>query len=501
MRISDKEMLSMTDLPFDKVSPYRVKVVEYTIPTTKEKRMEILKKYGYSGRLLPAEYVHINMVTDSGTAAMSDRQWSAMMLGDESYFEARSYENFEEAVNLFTDMPYILPCHQGRSGEYLVYQALVQQGDKVPSNTHFTTTGAWCYERGAEPVNLLCKDYLDSDDKGWFKGNMDIEAFEAYFIENAEKIPLVELVLPNNLNGGQPVSMANLKAVREIINKYDKRGTKLYLDVARISENAWMIKQHESGYEDKSCLEIVRECMSYADGCHMSSKKAALVNMGGFVALRDKRTWQKMQPKLIRTDGYITYGGLTGRDLEAVAVGLIEGVNDYYLADRQRQVDYFAEACKKRGVHIMEPASCFAVYIDAGKCLPHLSPMEGPATCLSAQAYLEGGFASTAMDSLQRAREDSSDPLNEGKKMTAPYELIRCAIPRRVYQEPHYDWAAECLARAMSHGTKLPAFRKIKEDRPPLEISEIGLRTFFDNFEPVSDLPIGDPVKMVSTRI
>jgi tryptophanase len=447
-----------------------------------------MKRYGYSGRLLPAKYVHINMVTDSGTAAMSDRQWSAMMLGDESYFECRSFDNFAQAVKQFTNMPYILPCHQGRSGEYLVYQVLVNAGDKVPSNTHFTTTHAWCYERGAEPVDFLCRDYLDPANKGWFKGNMDVSAFEEYFVANADRIPLVEMVIPNNLNGGQAVSIENIRAVRTIIDKYKRRETKLYLDIARVSENAWMIKRHEPGYQDKSCQEIVHECMSYADGCHMSSKKAALVNMGGFVALNDKRTWQTMQPKLIRTDGYITYGGLAGRDLEALAVGLIEGINDYYLQDRQRQVDYFAEACKKRGVHIIEPASCFAVYINAGKCVPHLAPLQGPATCLSAQAYIEGGFASTAMDSLQRAREDTSDPLNEKKLTTAPYELIRCAIPRRVYQEPHYDWAAECLARAMSHGSKLPAFRKVEEDRPPLELSEVGLRTFFNNFEPVTDL-------------
>jgi tryptophanase len=488
MRISDQEMLLETDLPFHKAPPYRVKVVEYSVPTTREKRKEIMKQYGYSGRLLPAKYVAINMVTDSGTGAMSDRQWSAMMVGDESYFECRSFENFEEAVKKFTDMPYILPCHQGRSGEYLVYQALVGEGDIVPSNTHFTTTHAWCYERGATPIDFVDPEYLNPDSKSWFQGNMDLVKFEAYFKENAAKIPLVEIVIPNNLNGGQPVSMENLRCVREIINKYDVRNTQFYLDVARISENAWMIKEHEPGYADKSCLEIVNEAMSIADGCHMSSKKSALVNMGGFVALRNKVTWQKMQPKLIRTDGYITYGGLNGRDLEAVAVGLIEGVNDHYLQDRQRQVEYFAEACKKRGVHVIEPACCFAVYIDAGKCLPHFKPLEGPATCLSAQAYIEGGFASTAMDSLQRAREDTDDPLNEAKLKTAPYELIRCAIPRRVYTEAHYDWAAECLARAMKHGTKLPAFKKIIEDRPPLDHSEIGLRTFFDNFEPVTEL-------------
>ncbi len=489
MKISDLEMMARTDLPFDKVSPYRIKVVEYTIPTTRQQRKEIMKHYGYSGRLLPAKYVAINMVTDSGTGAMSDRQWSALMQADESYFECRSYEGVEAAIRRFTGMPYVLPSHQGRSGEYLVYATLVGPGDYVPSNTHFTTTHTWCYERGAEPVDLLCKDYLDRDSRNWFKGNMDVAAFEEFFRAHADRIPLVELVVPNNLNGGQPVSMANIKAVRQIIDRYNKRGTKLYLDIARISENAWMIKRHEEGYAEKTCLEIVNECLSYADGCHMSAKKAALVNMGGFVALRDKTAWQRMQPKLIRTDGYMTYGGLSGRDLEAMAVGLLEGVSDYYLADRQRQVDYFADACKRRGVYIMEPACCFAVYIDAGRCLPHLKPLQGPATCLSAQAYVEGGFASTAMDSLQRAREDVADPLNDAKLKAAPFELIRCAIPRRVYQEPHYDWAAECLARAMAWGDKLPAFRKVFEERPPLEKSEIGLRTFFDNFEPVSELP------------
>jgi tryptophanase len=489
MRLTDDEMMLPTDLPFDKAPPYRIKTVEYTIPTTREKRKEIMKQYGYSGRLLPAKYVLINMVTDSGTGALSDRQWSAMMEGDESYFYCRSFEYFQESVQKFTGMPYIFPSHQGRSAEAPIYEVLVHPGDKVPSNTHFTTTSAWTFQRGAEPVDLVCPDYLDENNKGWFKGNMDIKAFEAYFIQNADKIPLVELVVPNNLNGGQAVSMENIKQVKAIIDKNKKQDTQFFLDIARISENAWMIKAHEKGYENKTCLQIVNEMLSYADGCHMSAKKCGLVNMGGFIALRDKKLSQRIQPKVIRTDGYLTYGGLAGRDLESLAVGLMEGVNDYYLQDRQRQVDYFAEACRKRGVYIIEPAACFAVYINAGKCLPHLNYQQGPATCLSAQAYIEGGFASTAMDSLQRGRIDPGNPLDVSKRTKAPYELIRCAIPRRVYFEPHYDWAAECLARAMAWGDKLPAFKPIADDRPPLEISEIGLHTFFDDYEPVSPLP------------
>ncbi|MGG6176351.1 tryptophanase [Pantoea allii] len=489
MRISAQDMLLQTDLPFDKAPPYRIKTIEYSIPTTREKRKEIMQQYGYSGRLLPAKYVFINMVTDSGTGALSDRQWAAMMEGDESYFNCRSYEHLEEVCQHFTGMPYIIPSHQGRSAEAPIYEIFVNPGDKVPSNTHFTTTSAWTFQRGAEPVDFLCPDYLDRENTGWFKGNMDLEKFEQYFIEHAEKIPLVELVVPNNLNGGQCVSMDNIKKVRKIIDKYNKRDTQLYLDIARISENAWIIKQHEEGYSDRSCLDIVNEMLSYADGCHMSAKKGGLVNMGGFIALRKKYYWQKMHPKTIRTDGYITYGGLAGRDLECLAVGLLEGVNDHYLQDRQRQVDYFANACKKRGIHILEPASCFAVYIDAGRCLPHLDYTQGPATCLSAQAFIEGGFASTAMDSLQRGRIDVSKPMDAASRLKAPYELIRCAIPRRTYFEPHYEWAAECIQRAIEWGDKLPAFKPIKDDRPPLEMSEIGLHTFFDDYEPVWPLP------------
>lgn len=490
MRISDQEMLTKSDLPFDKAPPYRIKMVEYSIPTTREKRREIMQKHGYSGRLIPAKYVFINMVTDSGTGAMSDRQWSAMMEGDESYFYCRSYEHFEEVAKTYTGMPYILPSHQGRSAEAPLYECHVQPGDKVPSNTHFTTTSAWCFQRGAEPVDFVDTTYFDPNDTtSQFKGGIDTKALERYFELHAEKIPLVDLVVPNNLNGGMGVSMADIKETRRIIDKYNKRGTLLCLDIARISENAWIIKNHEAGYKDKTCLEIVQEMLSYADCCHMSSKKCALVNMGGFSALRDKQLWYRMQPKVIRTDGYITYGGMSGRDLEALAVGLMEGVNDYYLQDRQRQVEYFANACKKRGVHILEPASSYAVYINAGKCVPHLDHTQGPATCLSAQGYIEGGFASTAMDSLQRGRIDPENPLDTSKRIKAPYELIRCAIPRRSYFEPHYDWAAECLARAMAHGTKLPAFKPIKDERPALEMSEIGLHTFFDDYEPVTPLP------------
>ncbi|QBH96353.1 tryptophanase [Limnobaculum zhutongyuii] len=489
MRISNEEMMAPTDLPFDKVPPYRVKVVEYTTPTTRSQRRELIKKHNWSAPNLPAEYVYVNMCTDSGTSAMSDRQWGAMWLGDESYFNSKSWDPLQDVLQKFTGMAYVMPCHQGRSGEAIIYETFVKEGDLVPSNCHFTTTRAHCYYQQAEPVDITCPEYYDENDPSWFKGNIDTEKLKKLFIEQGDRIGLVELVVPNNLCAGQPVSMANIREVRQIIDKYHKREVIFCLDVARISENAWIIKTHEPGYQDKSCLEIVNEMLSYADGCHMSAKKGGLVNMGGFIALRNKHYWQKMHPKVIRTDGYITYGGLAGRDLESLAVGLMEGVNDYYLQDRQRQVDYFANACRKRGIHIIEPASCFAVYIDAGKCVPHLDHTQGPATCLSAQAYIEGGFASTAMDSLQRGRIDVNNPLDTSKRIKAPYELIRCAIPRRTYYEPHYDWAAECLLRAMEWGNKLPAFKPIIDDRPPLELSEIGLHTFFDDYEPVTPLP------------
>jgi tryptophanase len=221
----------------------------------------------------------------------------------------------------------------------------------------------------------------------------------------------------------------------------------------------------------------------------MSSKKSGLVNIGGFIAVKDRTTFLKLHPKLIRTDGFITYGGLAGRDLEALAVGLLEGVNDYYLMDRQRQVEYFANALKKRGVAIYEPAACFAVFINAGKCLPHIKPLEGPGTALASQAYIEGGLGITPFDSLHRAREDSKDPLNMAKLGLSPFELIRCAIPRRVYTEAHYEVAADAVEAAMKHGAQIPPYRRIKVDRPPIELKDIGLRPFFDEFEPMGVHP------------
>jgi tryptophanase len=298
-------------------------------------------------------------------------------------------------------MEHVMPCHQGRSGEAIIYEAFVKEGDLIPSNCHFTTTRAHCYYQQAEPIDLTCPEYYDGNDTSWFKGNIDTEKLKQLFMETGDRIGLVELVIPNNVCAGQPVSMKNIREVREIIDKYRHRDVIFSLDVARIPKNAWIIKKHEADYGHKTCLEIVQEMMSYVDIVHMSAKKAGLVNMGGFIAWRNKTVYQRLQPKLIRIDGFMTYGGLAGRDLESLAVGLLEGVNDYYLQDRQRQVDYFANACQQRGIYIIELASCFTVYIDAGKCVPHLDHTQGPATCLSAQAYIEGGFASTAMDSLQ----------------------------------------------------------------------------------------------------
>jgi tryptophanase len=291
--------------------------------------------------------------------------------------------------------------------------------------------------------------------------------------------------MPNNLNGGQPVSMENVKEAKEILKSHK---IPLSLDIARLPENAYLIKLREKGYSNKSCLDIVREICSYADFIHMSSKKCGLVNIGGFVAMKSKELYERLQPKLIRTDGYITYGGLSGRDLEATAVGLLEGINDYYLQDRQRQIDRFAEELRKRDIPIYEPPGCF-VFIDAGKCLPHLKPIEGPATSLACQAYIEGGVGITPFDSLHRAREDSKDPLNESKLGLSPFELIRCAIPRRVFTDAHLEVAADAIRKAVDWGERLPAYKKVTVERPSLELRDIGLRPFFDEFAPVKDHP------------
>lgn len=489
MRISDLEMMAPSDIPYDKVPPYRAKVVEYSAPTTREQRKKLIQDCNWSAPNLPAEYIFVNMCTDSGTSAMSDRQWSAMWLADESYFNCKSWYPFQEAIQKYTGMEYIIPCHQGRSGEAILYEMFVQAEDIVPSNCHFTTTRAHCYYNGGIPEDITCKEYFDENDKSWFKGNIDTEALKKLFIEKGDKIGYVELVVPNNLCAGQPVSMKNIREVREIIDKFKKRDVVFSLDIARISENAWIIKKHEEGYGNKSCLEIVREMCSYADVTHMSAKKCGMVNMGGFVTVKEKISYQKLQPKIIRIDGFLTYGGLSGRDLEALAVGIIEGVNDYYLEDRQRQCDVFANACKSRGVAIFEPDCTLGVWILADKCLPHIPKYQGPGTALAVQVYIEGGVGLTSMDSLHRGREDKNDPTNTAKIQLAPYELIRCAIPRRVYNDIHYEWVAESLAKAMTWGEKIPGYRRMVLDRPSVEACDIGLRAFFDEYEPIHDHP------------
>ncbi len=486
MRMTDEELRLPTDLPYDKAPSWKIKTVEYAKPTTREQRKKLLEKYSWSSAALPAEYIYIYMVTDSGTGAMSDRQWSALMLADESYFNCKSWYNFEEAVKHLTGLDYVIPCHQGRSGEAILYETLVKEGDIVPSNTHFTTTRAHAYSRGATPTDLLCKEYGAYPERtDLFKGNIDLAELEKLVKEQGDKIPFVEMVMPNNLNGGQPVSMENIKRVKEILKG---RGIRLFVDAARLPENAYLIKLREKGYSNKSSLEIVREVCSYADVVHMSSKKCGLVNIGGFVAVREKELYQRLQPKIIRTDGFITYGGLSGRDLEATAVGLLEGVNDYYLQDRRRQIDRFAEELRKRDIPLYEPPGCF-VFIDAGKALPHLKKSEGPAASLASQAYIEGGVGITPFGSLHRAREDKEKPLDEKKLGLALFELIRCAIPRRVYTDAHLEVAAEAIKTAVEKGDQLPAYKRVTVERPPLELKDIGLRPFFDEFAPVTEHP------------
>jgi tryptophanase len=489
MRVSDDEMSAASDIPYSRVPPYRTKVVEYSRPTTRDQRKRIIQEGNWSACNIPAEYVFVNLTTDSGTAAMSDRQWSGMWLADESYFNCKSWDGLKDSLQTFSGMEYVMPSHQGRSGEAILYEAFVGTGDLVPSNCHFTTTRAHCYYNGATPEDITCREYFNEKDTSWFKGNIDTDALRRLFVEHGDRIGFVELVVPNNLCAGQPVSMKNIRETREIIDKYKTRDVIFSLDIARISENAWIIKKHEEGYGYKSSLEIVREMCSYADVVHMSAKKAGMVNMGGFVALKDRVRYQKLQPKLIRIDGFITYGGLSGRDLEALAVGIMEGVNDYYLEDKQRQSDVFAEACKARGVAVFEPACTLGGWILADRCLPHIPKAQGPGTALAVQAYIEGGVGLTSMDSLHRGREDKNDPTNTAKIQLAPYELIRCAFPRRVYSDSQYEWVAESLAKAMTWGDRIPGYKRLYIERPPIDARDIGLRAFFDEYEPLHPHP------------
>lgn len=438
-----------------KVLPYRIKVVEPTKWNTKEEREKLIKEADYCPGFLRAEDIPINFETDSGTSAMSQDQWAGMIKGDESYFDCKNWYHLEETVKKFTGYKYVLPTHQGRAAENIICTCIIDKpGATIPANAHFGTTEVHTRRLGANPINLYSEEALDTQISGNFKGNIDLNKFEDLIKKKgAKNIPFINMVLTNNFTAGQPVSMANIKEASRIAHKH---GIKVIIDSARVAENAYFIKERESGYKDKSIREICREIFSYADIMHMSAKKGALVNMGGFIATNDEDLYEKMSAMLIQFEGYITYGGLSGRDLEALAIGLDEGLEYDYLESRIGQVQLLGDLLRKKGVPIYEPPGGHGIYVDALKTYPHIPKEEFSAQALAIQTYIESGvMGGENPSSLGWSRTDP----DTGKLMSPPFELVRYAIPRRVYTDSHIEYAAEGIKAAMDLGQKVKGFK------------------------------------------
>ena len=405
-------------MPIPFLEPFRIKMVESIRMTTREERVKILAEASLNVFRIRGEDVYVDMLTDSGTGAMSDSQWGRLMVGDESYAGARSFFRLKEAVEDVMGFPLVIPTHQGRGAESVLFQAILKPGQVVPNNRHFDTTQGNILELGGRPVDLAVPESGDPTLDAPFKGNMDIEKLRS-FIEDIgpQNIPVGMLTITNNSAAGQPVSMANIRATSEVYRSF---GIPVIVDACRFAENAMFIKLREPGYADKSIIEITREQFSYADGCTMSAKKDAIVNIGGFLALRDQGLYEQVAEKLILHEGYITYGGLAGRDLEAVAQGLREGVNEDYLRYRLAHTRYLGEVLQAAGIPVYQPTGGHAVYADAGACLPHIPPQQFPGVALADMLYLEGGVRACEIGSLMFSHPDPAT----GKMVTPPLEEI-----------------------------------------------------------------------------
>ncbi|MBT3188236.1 MAG: tryptophanase [Anaerolineae bacterium] len=433
--------------------PYRIKMVEPIKLLDREARENALKEAGYNVFALKAEDVFIDLLTDSGTGAMSKHQWAAMMLGDESYAGARSYFRLAEAVNDIFGFQHWLPTHQGRAAEGILSAMLVKEGNYVPNNMHFDTTDANIRSRGGRPTNLVIEEAYDPANPHPFKGNMDIVKLKAFIEEvGVENIPFGMMTVTNNAGGGQPVSMENMRAVAEVYKSYE---IPFFIDAARYAENAYFVKMREPGYENKSTTEITQELFSLADGMTMSAKKDAIVNIGGLLCMNDETLFQNARNELIMREGFPTYGGLAGRDLDAMAVGLREGLDEDYLKSRLGQTAYLNERLLEIGVPVIQPAGGHAVYLDAGKLLPHLSHADLPDQALVVELYREGGIRGVELGSVMFSYEDP----DTGEMVYPDLELVRLAIPRRTYTQSHLDYIVETVAKIIARADEIGGYK------------------------------------------
>jgi len=437
------------------IEPFRIKMVEPIRLTTREQREELIVAAKYNPFLLRAEDVIIDLLTDSGTSAMSSDAWAAMMQGDESYAGARSWYRFRDAVTDIFGFEQVIPTHQGRAAEHILFGVMVQPSSIIPNNTHFDTTRANIEFCGGRAVDFPCQEAEDLDSDYPFKGNMDIAALKALVAsEGPEHIPLIMVTITNNSGGGQPVSMANIRDISRVARK---AGIPFYIDACRFAENAHFIRRREAGFEDSSALEIAREMFSYADGCTMSAKKDSFANIGGFLCTNDAELARRERNILILTEGFPTYGGLAGRDLEAIAVGLREVLDEHYLDYRLLSTRYVVERLRDAGIPVVAPAGGHAVYLDARRFLPHIEPLQYPGQSLVVELYLEAGIRSVEIGTVMFG----ADP-HTGEEHPARLDLVRLAIPRRVYTQSHMDYVLEGINLVWERRADIRGMRIVK---------------------------------------
>ncbi|MCB0341595.1 MAG: tryptophanase [Pseudobdellovibrionaceae bacterium] len=432
--------------------PFKIKMVEPLPILSLKERQSVLKESFYNLFSIPAKYVTFDLLTDSGTSAMSASQWAAIMEGDESYAGSDSYFRFSETIKDITGMKHVIPTHQGRSAEALLSKAMLTPGQKVIGNTQFDTTRANIESVGCMSIDMPCKESDDSQSTFPFKGNVDLEKLEKYLKEYSDQIPFFIMTVTNNSIGGQPVSMENIRKTKNLLNQYK---IPMFIDAARFAENSYFIKTREAEFSDSSVKDISKELFSYADGVLMSAKKDAFANIGGFLATNDDSLTQKVRQLMVITEGFPTYGGLCGRDLDAIAVGLKEILNEDYLSYRKRSVEYFGSGLESIGLKVVKPFGGHAVYIDAGASLPHFPIEYYPAQALSVALYEFIGLRSVEVGSVMFGRRNEET----GKEEFVAKELVRLALPRRVYTQSHVDYMIEKAGHAFSNFENLPGYK------------------------------------------
>jgi tyrosine phenol-lyase len=446
------------------IEPFRIKTVEPIRQTTPEERERYLEQAGYNLFLIDARHILIDLLTDSGTSAMSTEQWAALMRGDESYAGSESFYRMRRVVQEIFGFRHVIPTHQGRAAERILFSVMCRPGDVVPNNTHFDTTRANLEFVGAQAVDLPIPEAADTQARLPFKGNMDVAALRRLIAETGpQRIPLILLTVTNNSAGGQPVSMENIRAVRSVAGEF---GIPLYLDACRFAENAYFIKLREPGYADRSPKQIAQEMFSHADGCTFSAKKDAFANIGGFLATHSDALAEQETNLLILTEGFPTYGGLAGRDLEAIGAGLEEVLHEDYLQYRIASTGYLGRHIADRGVPIVEPPGAHAIYLDARRMLPHIPPAQFPAQALAVELYRHAGIRSVEIGSVMFGAN-------------ARQELVRLAIPRRVYTQSHMDYVVEAILEVHARREQIRGLEMVHEAR--------FLRHFTARFRPVPD--------------